>query len=321
MLCAGSYHNDRILWFSWLFSLLQTTSMCVLIWVFRMTQTDAALFSGVSWWIDAVLICATVGTTLKWVLIKKVVNAYNWKDVLCGKNLYNVAARTKERSGDIDQLLEQEAYDDVIELMLFKCGSIAGCVAELADFVQPKGHSLLFVIANAKNRNEELFCAVRDNEELEPWMKQGKYLTLAMAAQKGDAEFVQQIFESDWITPQIVMKTEGGRTALSYAIEREDISVLQAFVDDITQFNEEERCEILNSAVSRDQMTALHRAALMSSLSVFRIVYDAYPETKKLTALQRKNKRGKTALDLARDEDMDDIVQFIESELARLSST
>merc|ERR1712129_157605 len=112
----------------------------------------------------------------------------------------------------------------------------------------------------------------------------------------GDAEFGQMAFDSEWITPQIVMRAdEQGYTALFWAISRGEISVVQAFVDGIAQFDERERCEILNNADPLFQKTVL-RCAAVESLSVFRIVYDAYPETEKLTALKMEDWKGDTAL-------------------------
>ena len=128
MFCAGSSDKELILLLSWLYSLFESSVLCVVIWTVGVTWTNT-LFAGGEWWIEAVQIFATVGATLKWLLLPKALDE-GWTYLLGGDK--DVAGRTKERSGDVVQLLNGKRYDDVLELLLFKNGSVAGCAQELS---------------------------------------------------------------------------------------------------------------------------------------------------------------------------------------------
>ena len=110
MLCAGSTDKARILWLSWVYSLVESTALCVVIWSERMAWTDT-LFLGDALWVDAVLIFATVGATLKWLLLPTAVNI-GWKLLLRGGGFEkSLAGWNKERSGDVIQLLNLERFN------------------------------------------------------------------------------------------------------------------------------------------------------------------------------------------------------------------
>ena len=119
MLCAGSKDKARILWLTWVYSVVESSALCVVIWTVGVAWTDT-LFAGGEWWIDAVLIFATLGATLKWLLLPTAVDE-KWGDLLRGgENIKFLAERTKERSDAVSELLAEDRFADVVELLLFK---------------------------------------------------------------------------------------------------------------------------------------------------------------------------------------------------------